>query len=162
MNNSSVPVLEFTKLSPTNISQTNVEERSIINHFTRTCTVNPRSEDLRTQKLKFYLLRAQSLKVLSLKPGVDQCIAVHATLTASDFFLANFYPSGPFSCICPKTSFEFFPVLVVADIGSCVGPQNKLSQPASSRFLVNTTQLKNDVKLDHRPMQVPVLSACGI
>ena len=77
------------------------------------------------------------------------------------FFLANFYPSGPFSCICPKTSFEFFPVLVVADIGSCVGPRNKLGQPASSRFLVGTTQVKNDVKLDHRPTQPTRLRACS-
>ena len=33
-----------------------------------------------------------------LKPGVGQCTAIHATLTARDFFLAYFYPSGPFLC----------------------------------------------------------------
>ena len=27
---------------------------------------------------------------------------MHATLTARGFFLANFYPSGPFTCIFPK------------------------------------------------------------
>ena len=35
-------------------------------------------------------------------------IAVHAALTARDFFLAYFYPSGPFSCIVSKTSPDFF------------------------------------------------------
>ena len=45
---------------------------------------------LRTQKLKSYLLRTQSSKVLPLKPGVGQYIDIHATLTAKDFFLAYF------------------------------------------------------------------------
>ena len=57
----------------------------------------PRSGKLRTQKLKSHLLRAQSLKVLPLKPGVGKYIALHAKLTASDF-----YPSGPFTFIFPK------------------------------------------------------------
>ena len=35
-------------------------------------------------------------------------IDMHATLTARDFFLANFYPSGPFTCIFSKISPEFF------------------------------------------------------
>ena len=43
-----------------------------------------------------------------LKPGVGQYIAVHSVLTAGDFVLANFYPSGPFACIVSKTSLEFF------------------------------------------------------
>ena len=67
-----------------------------------------RSGKLRTQKLKSYLVRTQSLNVLPLKPGVGQYIAVHATLTARDFFLAYFYPSGSFSCIFSKTSPDFF------------------------------------------------------
>ena len=52
-------------------------------------------------------------------------IAIHATFTARDFFLANFYPSGPFTCIFPKPLL-IFPVLPVANTGSCVGPQNKI------------------------------------
>ena len=48
------------------------------------------------------------LKVLPLKPGVGQYIAIHATLTARDFFLAYFYSSGPFNCIFSKTSPDFF------------------------------------------------------
>ena len=60
-----------------------------------------------------HLMRTQSLKILPLKPGVGQYIAVHATLTARDFFLAYFYPSGPFTCIFP-TPLSIFPVLAVA------------------------------------------------
>ena len=67
-------------------------------------------------------MRTQSLEVPPLKRGVGQYVAMHATLTAMDFFLAYFCPSGPFTCIFSKTSPDFFPVLDVADTGSCVGP----------------------------------------
>ena len=67
-----------------------------------------RSGELRTQKLKSHLVRTQSLNVLPLKPGVGQYVAMHATLTARDIFLANFYPSGPFTRIFSKTSPKFF------------------------------------------------------
>ena len=59
-------------------------------------------------KLKPHPLRTQSLKVLHLKPGVGQYIAIHATLTARDFFLANVHLSGPFTCIFSKTSRNLF------------------------------------------------------
>ena len=62
----------------------------------------PRSGELRTQNLKSHLVRTQSLNVLPLKPGVGQHIAIHATLTARNFFLAYVYPSSPFTCIFPK------------------------------------------------------------
>ena len=52
--------------------------------------------------------------VLSLKPGVGQYIAIYATLTARYFFLAYFYPSGPFTCIFPKP-LPISPVLAVAN-----------------------------------------------
>ena len=68
----------------------------------------PRSGELRTQKLKSHLVRTQSLNVLPLKPGVGQYIAMHATLTAGEFFLAYFYPSSQFTCIFSKTSPNFF------------------------------------------------------
>ena len=93
-----------------------------------------RSGELRTQKLKFHLVRTQSSNVLLLKRGVGQYIAIHAALSARDFFLADFYPSGPFTCIFSKTSPDFFPVLAVANTGSCVGPQNKIGHPAGCRF----------------------------
>ena len=70
--------------------------------------LRPRSGELLTQKLKSHLVRTQSLNVLHLKAGVGQYIATHATLTARDFFLANFYPSGPFTSIFSETSHEFF------------------------------------------------------
>ena len=89
----------------------------------------PRSGELRTQKLKSHLMRTQSLKVLLLKPGVGQYIAMHATLTARDFFLANFYPSGSFTFIFFNSP-EFFLLLTVANTGSCVGQQNKEGHPA--------------------------------
>ena len=50
---------------------------------------------------------------------------MHAMLSARDFFLANFYPSSPFTCIFSKTSLKFFPVLAAANTGPCVGPENK-------------------------------------
>ena len=49
-----------------------------------------------------YLVRTQGLNVLPLEPRVGQYIAIQATLTARNFFLANFYPSGTFTCIFPK------------------------------------------------------------
>ena len=70
-----------------------------------------RSGELRTQKLKSHLVRIQSLNVLPLKPGVGQYIAIHATLTARDFFLAYFYPLMSIHLHFPQTSPDF----------SCVG-----------------------------------------
>ena len=51
--------------------------------------------------------RTQSLNILPLKPGVGQCIAIHVTLTSTDFFLAYFYPFGPFTYIFSRTSSDF-------------------------------------------------------
>ena len=94
----------------------------------------PRSGELRTQKLKFHLVRTQSLNVLPLKPGVSPYIAIHATFTARDFFLAYFYTSGPFTCIFSKTSSDFSLCWLWLTHGSCVGPQNKIGHPAGCRF----------------------------
>ena len=55
-------------------------------------------------EIKVPLDENTELKVLPLRPGVGQYIAMHATLTARDFFLTNFYPSGPFTCFfLPQT-----------------------------------------------------------
>ena len=70
--------------------------------------LDPGNGELRMQKLKSHLVRTHRLNVLPLKPGVGQYIAIHATLTAWDFFLAYFYPSSPFTCIFSKTSPDFF------------------------------------------------------
>ena len=90
--------------------------------------------------------RTQRLKVLFLKPRVGQYIAIHATLTGEDSFLANFYPSCLVSSNFFQNFFRVFPVLAVTNTGSCVGPQNKIGHPAHR---------------DRPLMQVPVLSACG-
>ena len=110
--------------------------------------MRPRSGELRTQKLKSHLMRTQSLTILPLKHGVGQYIAMHATLTARDFFLVIFCPPGPFTYIFfSKSASGFFPVLAVAYIGSCVGLQNKIGHPARHYLQL---------------MQVPVLSASGM
>ena len=94
----------------------------------------PRSGELRTQKLKSHLVRTQSLNIFPLKPGVGQYLAIHATLTARDFFLAYFYTSGPFTSIFSKTSPEFSLCWLWLAYGSCVGSQNKMGHPAGCRF----------------------------
>ena len=59
----------------------------------------------------------------------------HACYAYSQGFLpCLFLPSGPFNCIFSKTSSDFFPLLAVANTGSCVGPQNKIGHPAECRF----------------------------
>ena len=60
---------------------------------------------------------------------------MHATLTARDFFIANFYPSGPLTYIFfQNLSQVFFPVLAAGNADSYVGPQNKLGHLAECRF----------------------------
>ena len=62
------------------------------------------------------------------------CCRCFSIMTTEDLFLANLYPSGPFTCIFSKTSPDFFPALAVANTRSCVGPQNKIGHPAWCRF----------------------------
>ena len=93
-----------------------------------------RSGELRMQKLKPHLVRTQSLNVLPLKPGVGQYIAIHATLTDRNFFLAYFYPSGPFTCIFFQNLSRSLPCGLWLTHGSCVGRQNKIGQPAWCGF----------------------------
>ena len=47
---------------------------------------------------------AKIKKVLPLKPVVGQSRAMHATLTARDFFHAIFYNPGSITCIFPNIS----------------------------------------------------------
>ena len=87
------------------------------------------------QKLKSHLLRTQNLKVLPLKPGVGQYIAIHALLTARDFFLANFYPSRPFNCFFSEASPEFaFSLDVILWLTGLEAPANRLIAFSSSPF----------------------------
>ena len=53
-----------------------------------TCyTISPRNGVLRTQKSMTRLLRTKNSKVLLLKPGVGQNVAMHASPSARNFFL---------------------------------------------------------------------------
>ena len=45
---------------------------------------------------------------LPLKPGVGKYIVIRTTPTARDSFLANVYPSSPFTCIFSQNLPEFF------------------------------------------------------
>ena len=105
--------------------------RNIARHFYRS---DPQLGDADAE-IKVPICWKQSLRVLPLTPGVGQYIAIHATLTARDFFLANFYPPGLFTCIFFQNLSRVFPVLAVANTGSCVGQQNKTGHSTGCRFL---------------------------
>ena len=66
-------------------------------------------------------------KVLPLKPGVVQNIAVHVSPAARDFF-AKFYLPSPFFFFFNLS--PLFPVLAVAKVGFCVSLQTKMGHPA--------------------------------
>ena len=83
--------------------------------------MRPRSWELRTQTLNSCLFRTHSVKVLPLKPGVGKYIATRAILTAWDFCLANFYSSGPFTCIFSKNLSRVFHVLATPNTGKNSG-----------------------------------------
>ena len=88
-----------------------------------------RSRGLWTQKLKTYLLRTQSSKVLLLKPGVGLNTAKHASFTARDFFLQLISTLPVHSTAFFQNLSQVFPVLSVANMGSCEGLQNKTDNP---------------------------------
>ena len=84
----------------------------------------PRSEELRTQKSKYHLMRTQSLKVIPLKPAVGVFIACLLLLLPgiSSFLISTLQVHSP--AFFENLS-QVFPVLAAANTGSCVGPQNK-------------------------------------
>ena len=85
----------------------------------------------RAWKLKTHLLKTQSPKVLPLKPGVDQNIAMQASLTARGFFLELFFTRLPVhSPVFFQNLSRAFPVSAVANTGFRVGLQNKIGHPA--------------------------------
>ena len=125
-------VVNVSTVTGNKVIKTASEKKQLlsITHVAR----RPRSGELPTQKLKFHLVRTPSLNLLPLKPGVGQYIARHATLTARDFFLAYFYLAVHSPAFFSPKPLPIFPVLAVANIGSCVGPQNKLGHPAGCSF----------------------------
>ena len=65
-------------------------------------------------------------KALPLNPGVPQNMAiVHASPTARNFFLSDFYPLGPFGYIIFQISSLVFLALGVANACYRVGPRNE-------------------------------------
>ena len=96
-------------------------------------TSEPHSREFKTQKLKSHLMRTQSLKVLPFKSRVGQYIAMYATLLPgiSSLLISTLPVHSP--AFCQNLS-RVLPVLVVANTGSCVGPQNKIGHPAECRF----------------------------
>ena len=88
-------------------------------------------------KIKSHLMRTQSLKVLPLKPGVGQYIAMHATLTAgiSSLLISTLPVHSP--AFFP---FRVFLVLAVANTCSFVGPQNKIGHPPDAGSRVERSQ----------------------
>ena len=91
----------------------------------------PCSWELRMQKLNSHLVRTQVLNVLPLKPEVGQYIAIHATLTARDFYLTNFYPSVHSPAFFPQNSYQVFPVLATFQRQSI----NKLDHKLNKKLL---------------------------
>ena len=85
------------------------------------------------QKLKFHLVRTQSLNVLPLKPGVGQYIATHTTLTARDFFLISTLPVHS-PAFFPKPIL-IFPVLAMANTWFLCRPAEWNRSPCWRHFL---------------------------
>ena len=85
----------------------------ILPMYPRSPRTIPRSGELRTQKLKSHLVRTQSLNVLPLKPGVGQ-----------------YRPFRSIQLHFFQNLSRFFPLLALANTGSCVGPQNTIGHPA--------------------------------
>ena len=91
----------------------------------------PRSVVLQLQKLKTHLFRTQSSEVLPSKPGIGRykpCM-VRLFPTISFTWLISGLPVHP-PAFSPQNLSRVFPLFVVANTGSCVGPQNKIGHPA--------------------------------
>ena len=112
----------------------------IWHHFTKYFIImymtpsDPAQWVLWTQKLMAPLFRTQNSRVLPLKSGVGQNIALNASPTARDFFISKSYFSGPFIFIFPQNLSRVFPVLAVADASSCVDSQKEAGHTANRHW----------------------------
>ena len=88
----------------------------------------------------------QLSKLVPVKSGVGQNIAMHALPTASCFFLLSVHLPDLFSFICPHFSSLLF-CAKACQCRSCVDPQNKVGHPAHCQ---------------RQPTLVPVLSTPGM
>ena len=76
-------------------------------------------------------IKVPSVVSIELKgPVVGQCIAIHATLTAGAFRPCLFLSFRSIHLHFFQNLSRFFPVLALANSGSCVSPQNEIGQPA--------------------------------
>ena len=97
-------------------------------YFLKCCS---RSGELRKHEIK--VSSGENTELKGYPSGVGQYIAVHAALTARDFFLISTCPVHS-PAFFSKTSPDFFPVSAVANTGCCVGPQDEIGHPAGCRF----------------------------
>ena len=102
--------------------------------FTITRHIFPLSGEAADTEIKVPSEMNSELKGSPLKPGVGHYIAIRATLTARDFFLAYFDPPVNSPAFFPK-HLPIFPLCWLwLTRGSCVGLQNKIDHPAGRRF----------------------------
>ena len=107
----------------------------VIKISSSTSLIAPRSGELRTQKLKSYLVRTQSLNVLPLKPGVGQFIAMLRLLPGiSSLLISTLLVHSP--AFFFQNIFRFLLCWLWLTHGSCVGPQNKIGHPVGCRSRV--------------------------
>ena len=107
---------------------------------------NPSCGELWMQKLRAPSVENPELKGSPFKAW-SRPIYSHACFTNCQGFLADLYPPGPFTCIFSPNLSRVFPVLAVANTGSCMELQNKIGYAACGyRHL----------------MQIPMLTACRI
>ena len=98
---------------------------------THTSGTEPHSEVLRMQNLKTPSVENPELKDSPFKAWSRSGYS-HACFTCCQGFLplTNFYLLGPFILIFVQNLSRVFPVLAVANAGSCVDLQNKTGCPA--------------------------------
>ena len=93
------------------------------------------SGELRTQKLKYHLVRTQSLNVLPLKAWSRSVYSHTCYAYCREFFpCLLFLPFQSIHLHFFQNLSQFFPVLALANTGSCVSLQNKIGHPAGCRF----------------------------
>ena len=93
----------------------------------------PPGGEMWTQKLRSHLFIIQSSK-FSLQ-SLEQVSSLYSHACCAyclDFFLAIFCPASPLACIFffSQNLSPVFPVIAVANKGSCVGPHNTTGHPA--------------------------------
>ena len=89
--------------------------------------------DTAETEIRVPLWSTHNSTVLPLKPGVGLNVAMHASPTAMNFLLSNFFLPGPFNFIYCETYLRFFLALSMAFAGFRVCPRNKIGRPTCHR-----------------------------